>query len=197
MPYDSGPRVGFVRIKARATAGTSFPVLGLPVLGRSRGGFMSNRAVYVDPQGPAWFLDFSREHANTKTKVRVKVSRLLGLGTAFVVPCADSLEELNAVPEEHVHYGTPDVYTDAQLSKAFEFHQEVADHQGLEVVEHVQAGKASYSIARDVRSLAKFKISGGYFCAIAAEQHQGDGAKITADRKHLVRVRPIQDESLV
>ena len=197
MPYDSGPRVGFVRIKARAASNACFPVLGMPVLGRGRGGLPVNREVFVDPQGPAWFLEFAREQANTKTKVRVRVSRLLGLGTAFVVPCADSLEELNAVPEEHVHYGKPETYTAAQLDKAFLIHEEVAAEQDLRLIEHVQAGVASYSIAEDRRSLARFKIRGGYFCAIASEQHDGDRVKIAVDRKHLVRVVPLEAGALV
>lgn len=197
MPYDSGPRVGFVRIKARAAAGQCFPVLGLAVLGRGQGGFSMNRVVYVDPQGPEWFAEFAREHANMKTKVRVRVSRLLGLSTAFVVPCADSLKELNAVADLHVHYGTPETYTEVHLLQAFQFHHETAGEQGLELVEHVQAGKASYSIAEDKRSHARFKINGGYHCAIAAEQHHGDLIKIAVDRKLLVRVRPIEVDELV
>lgn len=191
MAYDSGPRVGFVRIQGQSAPGQGNIVHGLKVIGRGHLNAPVNRRVYVDPKAPLWFKIFVREHADKQTQVRVRVSELFGPLVAYVLPCAESLEELNAIPEAHVHYGKEEVIDTTHLLRAFQFHHEVAGERGLELVEHVRAGKASYSIAEDLRSHARFKISGGYFTVIAADQHHGDKAKIAADRKHLVRVFPI------
>lgn len=189
MAYNSGPRVGFVRIQK-----DSLRVQGLDVLGRGIGGSMARRQVFVDPNAPQWFLDFAHQYADTLTRVRVQVSRLAGFTTAYVVPCAESLEELNAQPGVHVQYGIArEAVEGVKYEKAFAFHHELAEKEGLVLVEHVRAGKACYSIYENPRTHARFKISGGYFASIAAEQHRDEPAKIEADKRHLLRMAVFKD----
>jgi hypothetical protein len=159
---------------------------------------MANRQVYVDPNAPQWFLDFAREHADTLTRVRVQVSRVVGYTTAYVVPCAETLEELNAMPGVHVKYafaqrGQPAQVDGVSYDKAFAFHHELAEKEGLVLVEHVRAGKACFSIYENPRTHARFKLSGGFFAAIAAEQHRDEPAKIEADKRHLLRMTVYRD----
>lgn len=197
MPYDSGPRIGFVRIKGPAAPGQPHAVEGLDVLGRGHLNAPVKRKVYIDPRAPDWFKVFAREHADKLTQVRVKVSELFGPLVAYVKPVAASLEELNEVPDLHVHYRKEEPLAHLMLLRVHQLHHEIAGEHGLELVEHVTAGKASYSIAEDVRSHARFRIGGGYFALIAIDQHAGYPDKIASDRKFLVHVRPFPADELV
>jgi len=189
----TGIRQGFVSLKRGDK--NIITVHGLDILGWGESGQRAiQRKVFVDPNAPQWFRRWCELNADSAAKVKVNCTRTVGHDKAFVGPMASTLVEMISSGGVYVrNYSPKEIQLPVHvISLAFEHHHEVANARMLKVVENVEEGVSSYTLAEDPLSAKRFKIIGGMLVCKAVFSSSGmNPAQIAKARRVLIRVKEL------
>lgn len=140
MYEQTGVREGMARV---IFTGSKIQFIDLPVMGRSPGGGMINRAIYADDSVPEWFIKSCKMLADKDNRVRIKIKQLKGTTTATAVPCADTEEEFMA----QCRVVRKNNSSEIDHEYAILAHEIYAGQNGLDIIEHLCDSKKVHTRA--------------------------------------------------